>query len=35
LLIEKVVYNGCDSTIAVTFRPTGIKELADLRDAGE
>lgn len=30
LLIEKVVYDGSDSTIAVTFRPTGIKELADL-----
>jgi site-specific DNA recombinase len=28
LLVEKVVYDGAQSTLSVTFRPTGIKELA-------
>lgn len=35
LLVEKVVYDGNESSIAVTFRPTGFKELADSKEAGE
>ena len=29
LLIEKVVYDGSDQSVSVTFRPTGIKHLAE------
>jgi len=29
LLIERVTYDGRDGTLAITFRPTGIKALAD------
>jgi len=32
LLIERVDYNGEDSTVSVTFRPTGIRELATLEE---
>jgi len=28
LLVERVDYNGKDSTIGITFRPNGIKTLA-------
>ena len=29
LLVERVEYDGAQGTVAVTFRPTGIKTLAD------
>lgn len=29
LLVQRVAYDGRDGTIALTFRPTGIKMLAD------
>ena len=29
LLVERVEYDGADGTVAVTFRPAGIKTLAD------
>lgn len=29
LLIEKVVYDGTEKSVSVTFRPTGIKHLAE------
>lgn len=29
LLIERVTYDGADGTLAITFRPTGIKALAE------
>lgn len=32
LLIEKVVYDGSDKSVSVTFRPTGIKHLAECAD---
>ena len=33
LLVECVTYDGADGTLAITFRPTGIRVLADEREA--
>ena len=35
LLVERVDYDGRDGTLAVTFRPTGIKSLSEEFAAGE
>ena len=32
LLVERVTYDGADGTLAITFRPTGIKALAEERE---
>jgi len=32
LLVERVTYDGGDGTLAITFRPTGIKALAKERE---
>jgi site-specific DNA recombinase len=34
LLVERVTYDGADGTLAITFRPTGIKALAEEYPAG-
>ena len=35
LLIEKVVYDGGENAVSVTFRPTGIKNLAEVASKPE
>jgi site-specific DNA recombinase len=35
LLIERVDYDGCDGTIAITFHPSGIKSLANRDVTGD
>lgn len=34
LLVERIDYNGPKGTVAITFRPTGIKTLSDEREGG-
>ncbi len=29
LLVERIEYNGASGTVSITFRPTGIKTLAE------
>ena len=35
LLVERVDYDGASGTVSITFRPTGIKTLADERKGQE
>lgn len=35
LLIEKVVYDGAENAVSVTYRPNGIKQLAEGKDKSQ
>jgi hypothetical protein len=35
LLVEKVEYDGADGSVSITFRPAGIRTLADELAAGQ